>query len=80
MPNQPILILQGPLTGRHYAVTKYQRQGDNLLAKEKHDVTDQIKALQAAAWEEAVDAMGNWYANNPTPAGVPVDPPRNPYE
>lgn len=31
-------------------------------------------------WDEAVDATFDWMVNNPSPAGIPHDPPRNPYE
>lgn len=41
------------------------------------------KALREFArkvWEEASEAISDWMWNNPSPSGIPVDPPRNPYE
>jgi hypothetical protein len=40
---------------------------------------EHIKRLQAEAWDEAAEATAEWMANNPSPSGIPHDPPRNPY-
>lgn len=35
---------------------------------------------RARVWDEAAEATADWMANNPSPSGIPVDPPRNPYK
>lgn len=42
-------------------------------------VTDVVMDLLYDAWDEAVEQTAEWAANNPSPAGIPHDPPRNPY-
>ena len=34
---------------------------------------------KAEAWDEAAEAVSDWMWNNPSPSGIPHDPPRNPY-
>ncbi len=31
------------------------------------------------AWDEAAEATADWMSNNPSPSGIPHDPPSNPY-
>lgn len=52
-------------------MTTLARTMDWLMAREM--------AARAEAWDEAAEATAEWMANNPSPAGVPIDPPRNPY-
>jgi len=54
----PVRILQSSLTGRIYAVTAYtiSEDGSNLVARTKHDVTDDVRELIAHAME-AQEAM-----------------------
>lgn len=40
----------------------------------------QAAAAKAAVWDEAAEATADWMASNPSPAGIPQDPPRNPYD
>jgi hypothetical protein len=47
---------------------------------ELDEATEWVNSVMAGAWDEAAEATAEWMSNNPTPAGVPVDPPRNPYE
>lgn len=34
---------------------------------------------RAEGWDEGAEATADWMANNPSPAGIPQDPPMNPY-
>ena len=63
---------------------------DGLLSKTNYDVPTMVSTVEATfekyadearadAWDEAAEATPEWMANNPSPAGVPIDPPRNPY-
>ena len=36
-------------------------------------------AIAARVWDEAAEAVADWMSNNPSPSGIPHDPPRNPY-
>lgn len=49
---QAILVRQGGLSGRWYAVTRYKRVDDTIVeAQEKHDITDDLVAtLVGAGW------------------------------
>lgn len=38
-----------------------------------------LRDAQAEAWDEAAEATADWMANNPSPSGIPHDPPSNPY-
>jgi hypothetical protein len=54
---KPVRVLQSPLTGHIYALTDYSITGDgeNIVARTKHDVTDDVRRLIA----EAIDAEQN---------------------
>ncbi|WP_330473792.1 hypothetical protein [Terrabacter sp. C0L_2] len=39
----------------------------------------QLREAKAEAWDEAAEATAEWMWNNPSPSGIPHDPPRNPY-
>jgi len=49
----PVRVLQSPLTGRIYAVTAYtvSEDGSDLVARTKHDVTDDVRGLIARTVE-----------------------------
>ena len=39
-----------------------------------------VARAKAEAWDEAAESVTDWMWNNPSPSGIPHDPPRNPYE
>ncbi len=39
-----------------------------------------VEVDAAVVWEEAAEAISEWMWNNPSPSGIPHDPPRNPYD
>lgn len=39
-----------------------------------------VREAQEQAWDDSAEATADWMSNNPSPSGVPHDPPRNPYE
>lgn len=47
MPSkQEPMLMESPLSGRVYVVTRYEASGDGLfMAKEKFDITEQFEAL-----------------------------------
>lgn len=51
MTTQPIRVLFSDLTGRAYAITRYDEADGRIIAHKKHDVTDDVvRDLMAAAW------------------------------
>lgn len=44
------------------------------------DRTKALDAMKAQVWDEAAEAVADWMSNNPSPSGIPQDPPRNPYD
>jgi hypothetical protein len=44
--SQPFLILQSPLSGRYYLVTRYDSGGAGVgMVGRRHDITEQVEAL-----------------------------------
>jgi hypothetical protein len=53
---------------------EFERHVDEAIAVvTMHVVGEQV-------WNEAAEAIADWMWNNPSPSGIPHDPPRNPYE
>jgi hypothetical protein len=46
----------------------------------EHPADADLEAAKAEAWDEAAEAVADWMSNNPSPSGIPHDPPRNPYD
>lgn len=44
------------------------------------DALEEYDGVLQQVWDNCAEAYSDWMWNNPTPAGIPIDPPRNPYE
>ena len=45
MSKQPPILTYSELTGCVYIVTSYKVEGEKIIAREKHDVTEQFKLI-----------------------------------
>jgi hypothetical protein len=60
MNDQPARLMQNGLTGRWYAITKYSFDDEGRkVAKEKHDVTDDVAQLQSQVLFEFASELEN---------------------
>lgn len=41
--------------------------------------SEAMRQIKSRTWAEGFEDSVDWISNNPTPAGIPMDPPLNPY-
>lgn len=79
MPKKP-LLMESALTGKFYIVTRYQETPDgNIVSGVKHDVTETVRAIQAAAWGVGYKS-GHSRAMRHMSDEPGVEPGKNPYK